>query len=147
MIVVDTTVLVYAVGADHPLRNPCRRLVELVGEGRLRATTTVEVLQEFVHVRSRRRDRADAAALARDFAGLLSPLLQPGADDLADGLDLYTRHGELGPFDAVLAATARAGGAAALVSADRSFAVLGRRLRHLDPAAPGFVDALEALGS
>jgi predicted nucleic acid-binding protein len=27
MIVLDTTVLAYAVGGEHPLRNPCRRLL------------------------------------------------------------------------------------------------------------------------
>ena len=32
------------------------------------ATTTIEVIQEFCHVRARRRDRTDAAALARSYA-------------------------------------------------------------------------------
>jgi predicted nucleic acid-binding protein len=54
MIVLDTTVLVYAVGADHSLRRPCRDLVEAIAERRIEATTTVEVIQEFVHVRGRR---------------------------------------------------------------------------------------------
>jgi predicted nucleic acid-binding protein len=65
MIVVDTTVLVYAIGADHPLRDPCRRLVAAVGEGRVEATTTVEALQELVHVQARRRTRGDAARHGR----------------------------------------------------------------------------------
>jgi predicted nucleic acid-binding protein len=54
MIVFDTTVLVYAKGADHPLRDPCRQLIA-AAERRIEATTTVEAIQEFVHVRSRRR--------------------------------------------------------------------------------------------
>lgn len=35
VIVLDTTVLVYAVGAEHPLRDPCRRLVEAIADGQL----------------------------------------------------------------------------------------------------------------
>lgn len=122
MIVLDTTVLVYAKGAEHPLREPCRELIEAIAEGALQATTTVEVIQEFAHVRARRRDRADAAALARDYAELLSPLLQVTGEDLRTGLDMFERNTVLGAFDAVLAACAIARGARALVSADVAFA-------------------------
>lgn len=124
MIVLDTTVLVYAKGIDHPLRAPCRGLIEGIAEGRIEATTTVEVIQEFVHVRARRRERADAVALGRDYTHLLSPLLEVGSADLARGLDLYERNTSLGAFDAVLAAAAEAAGARALVSADGAFAGL-----------------------
>ncbi|MGO9322650.1 MAG: hypothetical protein ACLQBY_17865 [Solirubrobacteraceae bacterium] len=48
MIVLDTTVLVYAKGAQHPLREPSRRLIEAVTERELQATTTVKVIQELV---------------------------------------------------------------------------------------------------
>jgi len=118
MILLDTTVLVYAVGADHPLRTPARALLQGVAEGAVRASTTVEVLQEFTHVRARRRDRADAAGLARDFATALSPLTTITADDLFAGLTQFEEHDNVGAFDAVLlAATQRCG--ARLVTADR----------------------------
>lgn len=132
MIVLDTTVLVYAVGEDHPLRAPARSLVESVERGSVHATTTTEAIQEFVHVRARRRDRRDAASLGRAYAALLSPLLQPSEDDLVQGLRLFERCEELGAFDAVLAAAALAAEAEALVSADRSFAaVRGLPFREL----------------
>ena len=133
MIVLDTTVLVYAVDDDHALREPARVIVEAVENGAVQATTTVEAIQEFAHVRARRRDRADAAALGRAYATLLSPLLQPSEDDLEQGLRLFEREERLGPFDAVLAATATAVGAVALVSADRSFDGI-RGLRWVDLA-------------
>lgn len=136
MIVLDTTVLVYAVGADHPFRDPCRQIVAAVQDGRLEATCTVEVIQEFAHVRARRRDRADAAELARAYAELLSPLLVIEERDLGDGLRLFETHSGLGSFDAVLAAAARSFGAAALVSADAAYAVVPR-LRHVIPDAAG----------
>lgn len=137
MIVVDTTVLVYAVGADHPLREPCRRLVERAAQGDLPLTTTPEVIQEFAHVRARRRSRRDAAELAGAFATLCAPLLVVDADDLEAGIRLWVRTPGLGPFDAVLAAAAQRRGARALVSADRVFAAV-RGLRHVNPADPHF---------
>ena len=122
MIVLDTTVLVYAKGADHPLRAPCRMLIEAIATGALEATTTVEVIQEFALVRARRRDRADAAALAGDYAEVLSPLMAVTREDLGHGLALFERSSRLGAFDAVLAAAATARQARALVSADTAFA-------------------------
>lgn len=133
MIVFDTTVLVYAVGDDHALRDPARAIVQAVEEGAVQATTTVEAIQELVHVRARRRGRADAAALGRAYATLLSPLLQPSEESLLAGLRLFERDEALGAFDAVLAATAIAQKAEALVSADRAFAGV-RGLRWVDLA-------------
>jgi predicted nucleic acid-binding protein len=122
VILLDTTVLVYAKGLEHPLRDPCRELIEAVADRRVEATSTIEVIQEFVHVRARRRDRADAAALGRDYAELLSPLLSPTIEDLDAGLALFERTQALGTFDAVLAACAARAGASAIVSADLGFA-------------------------
>ena len=122
MIVLDTTVLVYAVGDDHALRDPARSLLAAAADGSLRATTTPEAIQEFAHVRARRRERADAAALAEGYADLLRPLLEVGEADLREGLRLFRRNAALGAFDAVLAAVALRAGATTLVSADRAFA-------------------------
>jgi len=141
MIVLDTTVLVYAVGADHPLREPCRDLITAIAAGQLSATTTVEAVQEFTHVRARRRDREDAARLARDYLDLLAPLLVIGEDDLQEGLRLFTRSARLGAFDAVLAATASRANAAALVSADAAFAEAG--ITHVIPDARGVARLLD----
>lgn len=135
MIILDTTVLVYAVGVEHPLREPCRSLVAAARDGTLGTTTTVEVVQELAHLRARRRGRPDAAEVARGYAELLAPLLVVDSDDLRAGLELFERHDELGAFDCVLAAVAIRRGADALVSADRAFAGIGG-LRHVDPATP-----------
>lgn len=139
MIVLDTTILVYAVGEKHPLRDPSRGLVKAIQDRRLQATTTAEVIQEFVHVRSRRSDRREAAAIGRDWTLLLSPLLLVSEPDLVRGLTLYETHGRLGAFDAVLAAVAIARGADALVSGDRGFADIPG-LRYVDPATSALDD-------
>ncbi|HMH46467.1 MAG TPA: type II toxin-antitoxin system VapC family toxin [Solirubrobacteraceae bacterium] len=144
MIVLDTTVLVYAKGAEHPLRAPCRELVEGIAEGAVQATTSVEVIQEFVHVRARRCGRQDAAATGYDYAELLSPLIDVTREDLRRGLALFERNDRLGAFDAVLAAAAIASNASALVSADIAFATLASELPHVVPDRDGIAGLLES---
>lgn len=136
MILLDTTILIYAKGQGHPLRDPCRDLIEAIAERRIEATTTVEVVQEFVHVRARRRGRSDAAALGRAYAELLSPLLSPTLADLSAGLALFERTEELGAFDAVLAASAARVGIRAVVSADSGFARVPE-ISHVVPDRAG----------
>lgn len=136
MIVLDTPVLVYAKGADHPLRQPCRALLSAIQAGVLRATTTAEVIQEFAHVRARRADRATAATMAKDYAELLSPLLSCSESDLVRGLAIFESTPRLSAFDSVLAGIALNAQAEHLVSADRAFAdVVG--LSHVFPDADG----------
>ena len=142
MIIVDTTVLIYAVGSDHPFRVPSRTLVEAVSTGAVRATTTIEVLQEFAHVRARRRGRADAVQLASSFADLLAPLIPVQEPQLRAGLELWRRHDEMGCFDAVLAAVALDVGASSIVSADRAFATV-QGVDHTMPDEAGVAALLQ----
>ncbi len=141
MIVLDTTVLVYAKGTHHPFRDPCRELIAAITEGAVQATTSVEAIQEFVHVRARRRSRADAAATGRDYAELLAPLLEVTRDHLREGLDLFERNERLGAFDAVLAAAAAQSGAHSLVSTDAGFDDLAE-IPRVVPDAAGVAELL-----
>jgi hypothetical protein len=139
VIILDTTVLAYAVGEEHPLREPCRRLLAAHAGGAIEATTTVEVLQEFAHVRARRRSREDAVNLTRLYIVALNPIVTTAAD-LDAGLSLFRQYPELGAFDAVLAAVAMLRDAEAIVSADRAFASVPN-LAWIDPATPA-IDGL-----
>lgn len=131
--------LAYAVGEAHVLRDPCRRLLAAHAEGRVDATTTIEAIQEFTHVRARRRSRQDAVTLARHYVAALSPVMTT-LEDLDRALGLFEAQPALGAFDAVLAAVALGRDAEALVSADRAFSSVPG-LRWVDPADPA-IDAL-----
>ncbi len=144
MIVLDTTVLVYAKGAGHPFRDPCRELIEAVSDGLIEATTTVEVIQEFVHVRARRRGRGDAAALGAAYAELLAPLISVNRETLDRGLEMFVTPGSPGAFDCVLASAALSAGADALVSADVAFGEVAGP-RHVIPDRPGIAALLDSV--
>lgn len=132
MVILDSQILSYAVGEDHPLRRPCRRVLQAHYSGELAATTTVEVLQEFTHVRARRRSRSDAVALAHRFAKAFA-LLLTRPEDLDRGLHLFQLYPPLGAFDAVLAAVAINQEAEALLSGDQAFGLIPD-LPWIDPA-------------
>ena len=134
MILLDTNVLVYALGATHPLREPSRRIVQSA-KSDVEATTTIEVIQEFLHVFARRRPRDEVGKAGRAFAKLLAPLIEPDARDLGVGIDLFERHAGLSAFDALIAAVALNHDADALVTADQSFTVVPG-LRVVDPRSP-----------
>jgi uncharacterized protein len=116
------------------LREPCRRLLQVHGDGRIEATTTIEVIQEFVHVRARRRSRPDAVSVARNCMATFA-LLVTRAEDLDVGLALFEQQPALGAFDSVLAAVALNQRVEALVSADRAFGEVPD-LRWVDPTTP-----------
>ena len=117
-------------------REPCRQLVAAIQRGDVTATTTAEVIQEFAHVRARRRTLADAVRLSDAYATILSPPLVVEEADLRTGLGLFQQHAELGALDAVLAAAAIAVEATALLSANSGFAAV-QRLPRVVPDSEG----------
>ena len=137
----DTTVFLYAVGSDHPYREPCRHVVALATDGALEGHASVELVHEFAHVRLRRTgDHELALADARDVAALCR-LHDFERRDLDLALELGGRHRLRDFRDAVFAATAFNRGMATILSADRDFETIDG-LRRIDPADRGGVDAL-----
>jgi uncharacterized protein len=138
---IDSAVFVYAVGADHPYREPCRRLVDALGRDAFQGEISVEAVQEFLHQRIRRTgDRAEATRLARHMAGLC-PLHDVTVADLRAALELVAAYDQLQARDAIHAATALNRGIAAIISPDPDFDGLAH-LQRIDPA-----DAAAALES
>ena len=142
MILLDTTVLAYAVGNQHDLRQPCQDLFAAIGNGEIAATSTVEVLQEFTHVRARRHGRPEAVSAAERFTDLLTPLIMIDEQDLRRGLAMFQLHDRLGAFDAVLAAAAaNREHITGLASADRAFANV-TSIRHFAPQDADFLNRI-----
>ena len=64
-IFLDANIFLYAIGGDGSHRDPSRGVLEAVGQGKLDGITSSEVLQEILHVRSRRVNVRDAASAVR----------------------------------------------------------------------------------
>jgi predicted nucleic acid-binding protein len=128
----DTAIFIYARGAEHEHREPCRDLVRLAAQGVLAGEASVELIQEYAHILRRRGlDGARARAQAQDVARLCV-LHEFGEEDLRLALNLVATHPVLRIRDAVHAATALRRGISAIVSPDRDFdGITG--LERLDP--------------
>jgi predicted nucleic acid-binding protein len=117
----DTSIFVYALGREHPYREPCREIVRRAAAGDLQGEASVDLLQELTHQRARRTgSRPDAAKAARNIAKLAwwHPL-EP--NDVQRGIDLFESHDHLDARDAVFAALAINRGIDAILATDRAF--------------------------
>lgn len=119
-ILLDTTVLTYAAGdRSHRLYPPAAEIVRGIDQATIRATTTPEVLQEFMHVRSRRRTRENAQAWVERYAAMLSPLVVVGEHTILRAAQVFAERPSIGAFDAVLVAVLLEADDLELVTADR----------------------------
>ena len=118
---IDTAVLMYAGGQEHPLREPCRRLLGHVEAGRIDAVTSAEVVQEIFHrflAVGRPETGADMARAALD---LFAPVLSITHAIMLRMPELVSRHSNLSSRDLIHAATCLDLGIGAIVSPDRAF--------------------------
>ena len=130
---VDTAVFVHAVGADHPLRAPCRQIVRSLRERTLVLEASVELVHEYAHVRLRRLgDRGRAVAEARAIRRLVT--LHPVELGDLDRALAVLADAPIGGRDAVHAATALERGIGVIVTPDTAFDHVPG-LHRLDPSA------------
>jgi predicted nucleic acid-binding protein len=131
----DANVFVYAAGTPHPLKEPCVAILRRVESGDLLATTSVETLQELLHLYQRRGLASAGATLVRRVMALLPAILPVDAADLAEAADLGEEHPALPARDWVHAAVARRHGITTIVSADQHFDRI-EGLERVDPMTP-----------
>lgn len=135
----DTAVFVYAVGREHPLREPCRAIVRAARDGRLQGEASVELVHEYAHLILRRTgDRRRAAREARAVWRLCT-LHEVTVPDLARSIEVFEST-IVGGRDALHAATALNRGIGYVLSPDRAFDTV-EGLERIDP-----VHALARLG-
>ncbi len=140
MILLDTNVLIYAVGGEHDLQAVAADLVSLAHTLQLR--TTRDVIGEFAHAFARRgRSRQDTTEYVVNWCEAFSPIIVPSEEDFSVAFDLWQEHRRLDVFDATLAAAALRLDAH-LVSADRAYADVPG-LNFVELADPDLLEKLE----
>ena len=130
----DTALFMYAGGREHPLRAPCRAILERVAAGSLDATTSTEVVQEILHRFVAIGRPEVGAAMARDVLDAFEPVLPVTHGVMRRMPDLLGRYPALSARDLVHVATCLEEGIEAIVSPDRGFDQV-REIQRIDPAA------------
>ncbi len=129
----DTGVFVYALGGDHPYREPCRAILQALERKTVSGEASVELIHEFAYVHRRRmQNRADVMRQAERVRRSCSlHVVTPGDIDLA--LQLWCEHERLDMRDAIFAAQALNRGIDAILSPDQDFDGIPG-LQRIDPA-------------
>lgn len=129
---IDTAIIMYAAGGEHPLRDPSRRILSRIGDGDLDGVISVEVVQEILHrfVSVRRPEMGQAqASEAMDFFAPVLPITHAVMRRVPD---LALRYSSLEARDLVHVATCLHEGITAIISPDRGFDQVAE-VRRIDP--------------
>lgn len=132
---VDTSVVMYAGGAAHRHRDPCRAVMTRVADGSLDAVTSVEVVQEILHRFARGR-RGTGIQMARSVLDLFDDLLGVDRRTVEDAVARYRDTLQLSARAALHAATCVLNGIGEIVSVDTGFDAV-HDLRRVAPADLG----------
>jgi uncharacterized protein len=129
---IDTAVIMYAAGGEHPLRGPCGRIIAGIGDGEIDAVTSVEVIQEIFHrfLSVRRPDMARAQAT--EALDLFAPVLLLTHALMRRVPELAQKYPSLSARDLVHVATCIHEGITDIISPDRGFDQVAE-VRRIDP--------------
>lgn len=121
MILVDSNVPMYLVGAEHPLKGEARRLLEAAIGARRRLVTDAEVLQEILHRYGAIGRREAIAPAFAALLGVVDEVFPVEREDVEDAAEIIRRQTELSARDAVHLAVARRRGVDRILSFDTGF--------------------------
>ena len=129
----DTAVLMYAAGSEHPLRSPSQQIVRRIAAGDFDAVISAEVVQEILH-RFVAIGRPELGArIARDALDLFDPVLPITHAVMHRMPALIERYPRLSARDLVHLATCLEAGIGSIVSPDRGFDAV-TEIRRIDIA-------------
>ena len=121
MILIDSNIPMYLVGAEHPHKIDAQRLLERCIAERRRLFTDAKVLQEILH-RYSAIERKDAIQPALDaLLGVVDEVLPVEKDDVLSARDILMGGPELSSRDALHLAIMRHHGIRSILSFDRGF--------------------------
>ncbi len=134
---IDANVPIYAAGGDHPLKEPCARILRSVAEDPRPFLTDSEVLQELLHRYLALGRWELGRKVLRAFAEAMHGRIEPvHAEDVLAASGLADRHPGVSARDLVHAAVMQRLGTGRIISADADFDSL-EDVNRLDPARVG----------
>ncbi len=98
----------YAIGGDHPYRDPCIRVLRRIEEDALRVVSSVEVLQEILHRYRSLREYEVAATAFTQFKVLCDEILPLEPGDVDRAFEILEDHREISVRDGIGTAAAAA---------------------------------------
>ena len=131
----DTNIVMYAIGKEHPYKTPCRAVLERVGRDEIDVVSNTEVLQEILHryVSMRRPDLAELAY--RSLEKACDQIFPVTKADLDQAFTLLKAHPDIRSRDAVHAAVMLNNGITSILSTDPHFDHI-TGITRIEPGTP-----------
>jgi len=123
----------YARGAQHPLREPCRRALRAIADGKLSAVTSVEVLQELLHRYISIRRLEEARLAVHHFMAIVPKILPVTQSDIEKAAGFLMEFPQLPARDLVHLAVMANNAIDTILSVDSHFDQV-QWIRRIDPS-------------
>ena len=121
MRLIDTNVIVYAVGSVHPLKQASDRILSDIVAGTLAANLDVETLQEVLHLYSSRDERRKGFRTIEHLLMLFPNPFPIGREEIERARDLMMEYSFLGARDGIHAAVVQNHELEGIITADKVF--------------------------
>jgi len=121
MKLLDTNIVIYAIGKEHPCRDACQKVMQQAGDKPEAYGIDVELAQELLDVYGRRGDIARGITAVDEAFALFPDPFPVTRREVEQASELLTFHAHLSPRDAIHAAVVTTYGLEGIVSADRAF--------------------------
>ena len=121
MRLIDTNIIVYAVGSVHPLKEASERILSDIAAGTLAANLDVETLQEVLHLYSSRGERRKGFRTIEHLLILFPNSFPIAREEIERARDLMMKHSFLGARDAIHAAVVQTHDLEGIITADKVF--------------------------
>jgi len=118
---IDANIVVYSVGKPHFMKAPCLAILEDMARRSVTSATNVEVLQEILHIYTRRGEHTFGIEMARNLSVLVTTIYSVTPEDFARALTLHSQYSRLTARDSLHLASLYNNRITHIVSADHHF--------------------------
>lgn len=121
MKLIDTNIILYSLGREHPLKEPCRKLIAKIASGGITANIDVEVLQEVLYVYNYRKERIKGITACRYLLDIFPNPLSVSKNEISLALSFMDKYPSLVSRDAIHAAVVVNNKLKGIISEDSDF--------------------------
>jgi predicted nucleic acid-binding protein len=132
MKLIDANIILYSSGVPHPYKRACASILREAARRSEEYALDAEVLQETLHVMSRRSRRADGVSQTRDLLETFKLIIPIGQDEINTATDFFERYPFISARDAIHAAVVVNHNMEGIISTDKGFDRVAE-LRRFDP--------------
>ena len=132
MRLIDTNIIMYAVGKTHILKEPCKEFLHKVVNNEISANIDVEVLQELLYVYDSRGERKRGLRIISEMMVLFPNPFAIRMNEIIKAKDLMTKYSTLTTRDAIHCAVTINLNLEGIISTDKGLDVV-KDIHRLNP--------------